>query len=32
MVHTGDAHLQPATAVMGYAMQAEDEVLISTSK
>ena len=24
MVNTGDAHLQPATAVMGYAMQAED--------
>ena len=24
MVSTGDAHLQPATAVMGYAMQAED--------
>jgi sporulation protein YlmC with PRC-barrel domain len=24
MVNTGDAHLQPATAVMGYAIQAED--------
>lgn len=24
MVHTGDAHLQPATAVMGYAMQTEE--------
>ena len=24
MVNTGDAHLQPATAVMGYAVQAED--------
>jgi uncharacterized protein YrrD len=24
MVNSGDAHLQPATAVMGYAMQAED--------
>jgi sporulation protein YlmC with PRC-barrel domain len=24
MVNTGDAHLQPATAVIGYAMQAED--------
>ncbi len=24
MVNTGDVHLQPATGIMGYAMQAED--------
>ena len=27
MINTEDAHLQPATAVMGYAMQAEDGMI-----